>query len=262
MSRSHGRILSSIWDDADFLALTEGPQRLYLFLLSQPDLSHAGLIPLRLRKWARKSSKLDVETLSGHLAALVEARFILVDHDTEELLVRTFVRNDGIYKQPKVMIRLREDASEMESPLLRETFITEISRLPLHELSTAPGGVNKDQPSTREAVEKAIEGVSEDFQDVLRYPSETLSDTHPDTPRVRAGVFPQPPYPYPPPPPPPTPPPPPPPPGPRSGYAGQRCRARRANRADPHRRMDRPQRRATRPACDRSRLERGQATAR
>lgn len=200
MSRSFGRILSSIWDDVDFIALPQGPQRLYLFLLSQPDLSHAGLIPLRIRKWARKSADLDADALLSHLAALVETRFVVVDHDTEELLVRTLVRGDGIYRQPKVMIRLREDAAEMESPLLRRAFIAEISRLPLDELSTEPTGRSADGPSTRESVGKAIEGVFADFQDVLKCPPETLPDTHPDTPHVRGRVFPQPPSPVPQPP--------------------------------------------------------------
>lgn len=197
MARSHGRILSSIWMDADFLACSARAQRLYLFLLSQPDLSHAGLLPLRERRWASKVTDLDATNIAEDLCELRDARFILFDRDTEELLIRTFVRNDGIYKQPKVMIRLREDASEMESPELRAAFIAEIRRLPLDELSDAPGGPNRDQPSTREAVAKAIKGIEEDFGTAPEYPIERVSDTPTDTPRVRTRGFPQPPSPIP-----------------------------------------------------------------
>src|SRR5258708_6217558 len=101
MARGHGRILTSIWEDADFLALTQQQQRLYLFLISQPNLNHAGLLPLTLRRWAGKAAGLTAVELDEHLAALAAARFIVMDEDTEELLIRSFVRNDGVWKQPK-----------------------------------------------------------------------------------------------------------------------------------------------------------------
>ena len=55
MARGHGRILTSIWEDGDFLDLDEREQRLYLFLISQPNLNHAGLLDLTLRRWSRKA---------------------------------------------------------------------------------------------------------------------------------------------------------------------------------------------------------------
>lgn len=203
MARTHGRIMASIWDDADFLALDEGSQRMFMFLLSQPDLSHAGLIPLRERRWARKAQHMSSGTIRDRLDSLAAKRFVIFDEDTEEVLIRTMVRNDGVYKQPKVMIRLREDAKQIESPLLRSAFREELDRLPLQELA--------DQ--TRAAVEVVVAHLIEDFGDISagRYPSERVSDTPGDgtgeaiegvvdTPHVRAGAFPLPPTPYPQPP--------------------------------------------------------------
>lgn len=201
MARSEGRIRSVIWTDEDFLALDAQAQRLYLFLLSQPDLSHAGLVPLRVRRWAKKVGGGTPDAITAALEQLVTARFVLVDEDTEEVLVRTFVRNDGVYRQPKVMLRLREDAREIESPVLRAAFAAEIDRWPLHELSDEPGGPNRDRPSTRAQVQDVVDTLRVDFAD----PSGTLPDTLPDTPavgdaeptRVRAGAFPHPPTPIP-----------------------------------------------------------------
>lgn len=183
MPRSHGRIMAAIWNDPDFLALAEGPQRLYMFLLSQPDLSHAGLVPLRIGRWAKKVSGGTRALIEQHIATLADARFVVADEDTEELLVRTFVRNDGVYKQPKVMLRLREDARQIESPRLRSAFRAELDRLPLNELADG----------TRATVSGIVDTLRSDFADAQGYPLERVSDTPSDTPRVRAGAFPQPP---------------------------------------------------------------------
>jgi hypothetical protein len=116
MARGHGRILTSIWEDSDFLALTEDQQRLYLFLISQPNLNHAGLLDLTLRRWARKAAGLTVAELKERIDSLAKARFIVVDEDTEELLIRSFVRNDGVWRMPKVMGSMVSGALEISSP--------------------------------------------------------------------------------------------------------------------------------------------------
>src|SRR5690242_11920536 len=47
MPRSFGRVLASIWDDGDFRAdLSPVGRFVYIFLFSQPDIDHAGVIPL------------------------------------------------------------------------------------------------------------------------------------------------------------------------------------------------------------------------
>lgn len=119
MARGHGRILASIWEDEDFIALDEGEQRMYQFLLSQPNLNHAGLLPMTLRRWARKARGLTVGTLESRLDALEARRFTVMDTDTEELLIRSFVRNDGVWKQPKVMGAMVSGAQEILSRKLR-----------------------------------------------------------------------------------------------------------------------------------------------
>lgn len=191
MARTHGRIMAAIWNDGDFIAMRGSAQRMFMFLLSQPDLSHAGLLPMRVNRWAKKAEDLTSGLVRAELEYLAERRYVVVDEDTEEVLIRTMVRNDGVYKQPKVMIRLREDARQIESPLLRAAFRAELDRLPLDELSDKPGGPNSDLPSTREQVERVVSDLRDDFADADGYPSEGVSDT----PRVRAGAFHQPPTP-------------------------------------------------------------------
>ncbi|MEU8136065.1 hypothetical protein [Streptodolium elevatio] len=150
MARAHGRTLTSIWDNEDFCALDEGPQRLYLFLISQPNLNHAGLLPLTLKRWARKARGLSVAGLEERLHVLADARFVVLDEETEEVLIRTFVRNDGVWKMPKVMGAMVSGAQEISSHHLRRALLAEMDRIPLDELSdeaTARGG-----PSVRRQI--------------------------------------------------------------------------------------------------------------
>lgn len=189
MARTHGRIYADIWIDGDFVKLDQAAQRMFMFLLSQPDLSHAGLLPMRVNRWAKKAGDLSARAVRATLDTLAACDFVVVDEDTEEVLIRTMVRNDGVYKQPKVMLRMREDAKQIESPLLRAAFRAELDRLPLDELNDRPGGPNADQPSTRAQVEAVVDTLRADFTDAAGYPTEGVSDT----PHVRAGAFHQPP---------------------------------------------------------------------
>ncbi|WP_169165135.1 hypothetical protein [Cellulomonas taurus] len=200
MTRQHGRILTAIWADEDFIALNVAAQRMYLFLLSQPDLSHAGLLPMRTRRWAKKVSGETVESVEAALSALEGARFVVLDEDTEEVLLRTFVRNDGVWKQPKVMLRMREDAAQIESGRLREAFAVELARLPLDDLSKAPGGRGGDLPSPFEQVSAVVDTLREDFRDAFPMGTETPSGSPAVPPYVRGGALPLPPTPVPQPP--------------------------------------------------------------
>ena len=164
MARGHGRILSSIWEDPDFLALTQEQQRLYLFLISQPNLNHAGVLPVTLRRWARKAFGLTAADLEKHLAALHAARFIVLDDDTEELLIRSFIRNDGVWKQPKVMGSMVSSALEIESHALRRALLEETCRLCLDELSDEPTKYRgQEGPSIREQVAGHVESLRRAF---------------------------------------------------------------------------------------------------
>lgn len=191
MARGHGRILSGIWEDEDFLALGEREQRLYLFFISQPNLNHAGLLPLTLRRWARKARGLTAADLEKHLQALSEARFVVIDEDTEELLIRSFVRNDGVWRMPRVMGAMVSGAMEISSKHLRRALLAEMDRIPLHELSDEPTkGRGGEGPSVRRQVADHINDLRKAFGDLdptptgggSGTPSVTPSGTPSDTP--------------------------------------------------------------------------------
>lgn len=146
MARSHARVFTVIWDDPDFLALTGLAQRCYMMLLSQPNLGHAGLLSTTFRRWTLLCADEDEERLRTAIAELTECRFIVVDERTEELLVRSLVRNDGVWKQPKVLAVAISEAASIRSALLRASAAEELARIDCTELP----------PATRPAVEALL----------------------------------------------------------------------------------------------------------
>lgn len=94
MARTHAKILCSVWGDADFVALPSSAQRTYVVLLTQPKLSLVGLLDYVPSRWARLSGDTTIAQIETDLATLRDARFVVVDDVTGELLIRTFVRHD------------------------------------------------------------------------------------------------------------------------------------------------------------------------
>lgn len=136
MARDEARVFVTIWNDDDFLELSPSAQRLYLYLLSQKDLSYCGLIALRPGRWARSAKNLTPADVLADLRALAAVKprpFVILDEETEEVLVRSFIRNDRIWKQPNIMKAAQKAATLIESPTIRAALIEELKRIPIEE---------------------------------------------------------------------------------------------------------------------------------
>lgn len=94
MARRYAPVLCSIWDDPDFQQRTPAAQRLYILLLSQKKMSMVGVVPYSPRNWSRGSTHTTVDDIETALLDLIEHGYVLVDFDTDELLVRTMVKHD------------------------------------------------------------------------------------------------------------------------------------------------------------------------
>jgi hypothetical protein len=138
VARDHARIVCSIWNDKEWRRLSATAKTVYVQLLSQPKLSYAGLLDLAVKRWASAHEDISVAQMRGALSELDAARFLVVDHDTEEVLVRTLVRNDGIDKQPQVLAAALRQAFEIESPILRTALAAELRRLRVDVVGQAP----------------------------------------------------------------------------------------------------------------------------
>lgn len=96
MARDHARIHTSIWDDEDFLALTVAQQHAYFFLVSSLGLSRCGVITYIPARFDHLASDLTEAKIRRAVAGLRTSRFAVVDDRTQELLIRSYVRHDGV----------------------------------------------------------------------------------------------------------------------------------------------------------------------
>jgi hypothetical protein len=121
MARTYGRIKAEVWRDEEFRALTIHAQWAFFMLLSQPDLSLCGAIAYRPGRWSRYAPNLGAERMAALIETLAEKRYVLVDLDTEELLIRTFVKHECNLKNPKVKAGVLSAINQIESPALRQS---------------------------------------------------------------------------------------------------------------------------------------------
>lgn len=128
MARDHARIYVSIWSNEDFRDLPIAAQHMWFTLLSQPRLSYCGVLdylPTRLAQLAAKSS---VRSIQSAVNSLVAADFVSVDPETGELLIRTFVRHDGLLTQPNMTKAMAKDYEAVLSGRLQKAIEAELSR--------------------------------------------------------------------------------------------------------------------------------------
>ena len=152
MPRTEARVFTSIWDDPDILALPPLPQRLYMFLLSQREMTYCGVMPLRPARWAKKAAGLTLDDVERDLKWLegngnpsdnpgsgdaARQPFIITDPDAGELLVRSLLRRDGAWKQPNLLKQGIDSVAEIESPRIRAALLAEALRLPVDESPSA-----------------------------------------------------------------------------------------------------------------------------
>jgi hypothetical protein len=180
MARSHGRVLASIWSDPDFRALSANAQQLYVLLLSQPNLTHAGTISITVRRWAGMTADATTETVLAALRVLSDRRFVVVEWDTEELLIRTLIRNDSVFKQPKVLRAAKADAEAVASPKIRRALRKEVMQCPIEEVSA----------NARDEVSTLLAALAEALDTPPDDPNGGVSDSPSDSPR-QAEVVPK-----------------------------------------------------------------------
>jgi hypothetical protein len=141
MARSYAQIHQRIWADPTWRALGVDAQHLYLLLISQPQMNLAGVLPLQLRKWSSCVAGWDIADVAEALGRLRDDRFVLVDEDTEEVLVRSLIRNDGGYKTPGVLKSILKFAEATQAEALRRELAVELGRLDRLDGKTADEGM-------------------------------------------------------------------------------------------------------------------------
>lgn len=175
MAREYAKLLTRIWADGDFKRLTANAQRLYFQIISQPDISMVGVVTLAEKRWAMQVADQPEANVVASLEELENHRFVVVDNNTQEVLVRSFVRSDEGWKSPTAMKGIESAARSVLSDGLKAGIRDELVRIDTSKLSDKVS--EKTGRSTKEYVEGIVWGIAEDFKDLTHTPADTPSDT-------------------------------------------------------------------------------------
>lgn len=126
MARSYAPVLVSVWGDPDWQRLSVEAQRVYLLALSQPGTTYAGVVAYTAKRWARMAADTGPGDVERAVAQLVRARFVVVDEETEELFIRSFVKHNGVLAQPQLRKSMHRAFADILSPAIRQAFLDEL----------------------------------------------------------------------------------------------------------------------------------------
>lgn len=149
----YGKIFKRVWGDEDFKALNARQQLLYLKLLSQPDISIAGVLTMAVPRWAAQTVKLTVKEVEADLRALEKTSFVVCDHETQEVLVRSYIRNDLGWKSTKTFKSIAGAVERVLSPSIRGAISSELTKIDTKSISDKQGSFDQ---TPREYVEQVI----------------------------------------------------------------------------------------------------------
>ncbi|MCK2242165.1 MULTISPECIES: hypothetical protein [unclassified Crossiella] len=149
-ARTHAAVYFDIWDDEAFCSLSGPSQLVRHFLVEQPNLAYSGVLPLTLGRWARTLRSLGAERLRTALAELASTGFVLIDEDTEEVLLRDFVRSDRLWRMPHMLTCSIREARLIHSPKLRQAYGADLVRI-IEDPALAEEVARKFSPANRAA---------------------------------------------------------------------------------------------------------------
>lgn len=127
--RQYALIHRAILDDPSWRCLTRSQQNLYLLLLLKLSTNLCGIVDWRPKKLAVNASDMTVETIEADAVVLEKKLYIVRDEDTDEVLIRSFLRNDAPLKSSKTAIAVRSSYTDTASSKLRGVIVFELQRL-------------------------------------------------------------------------------------------------------------------------------------
>lgn len=129
MARDHAEITLTMWGDDDWRRLTPNAQHLYLTLLTSPSLTFCGVADWRPARISKLAHGWTAEAVQEAADELTERLYLVIDEDSEEALIRSFIRNDGLMKKPNVAIAMATAYAGVASARLRGVIVHELRRL-------------------------------------------------------------------------------------------------------------------------------------
>src|SRR5690606_6747999 len=129
LAKEYGQLRHDIWRDDDWLNLTVPAQHLYMVLLSDPTLNYCGISSWHVGRLSQRSAENSPRDTLLAALELAERHFIVVDEETEEVLIRSYLRHDPILKNPRLAVTMSKEYGVIGSRKLRAALVFELTRL-------------------------------------------------------------------------------------------------------------------------------------
>lgn len=129
MARDHTRVNIDIWGDDEFRELPVDAQALYWLLWTSPDRTYCGVHEWRPGKLTQRAGDWTVGRLNHAAAVLSERLFLIVDTVTEECLLRSWIKHDGLWRIPNMAVTMSVARASVGSRTLRGVIVHEVQKL-------------------------------------------------------------------------------------------------------------------------------------
>jgi len=140
MPRTEVRIPASIWKEPGFRELAAPSRYLWLFLVSQADLTPAAVIPLLVQRWATISG-LSAAEVTAALDGLVSAGVVYCDDVEGEAFISGLFAMEKIAEQPRRAVCAIDAMQAVASGRLAAFASAELADLLNDALPKPPRGV-------------------------------------------------------------------------------------------------------------------------
>lgn len=126
MARKYGRLHIAVWSDEDYQALDPYHQGIFTGLIAYPDVTWCGVIDYMPKRLIKISDHLNPDLLDKAVRFLADSYFLVIDDETEEILIRTFIRWDGVMHQKNVGKAMVNAIKKVKSPTIKDRIYTEL----------------------------------------------------------------------------------------------------------------------------------------
>jgi hypothetical protein len=129
LANDYARVVRSIWADDDFRALSHHAQWLYFHLLTSPAINYCGVTDWRPSRIAALTQDMTADAVEAASVELEAELYTIVDRDSEEVLIRSFIRHDGLMTSPNMAAAMVKAHAATVSKAIRGVVVHELKRL-------------------------------------------------------------------------------------------------------------------------------------
>lgn len=127
-TRPFGKVYYDIWENDDFTSLSIEAQAVYFMLISSRQRNHVGVTDYAPGRFVGNASNWTPQKFRDAITELEATRYVIVDHDSMEVLIRTYNRHDKTLNTPNMGTSVGRVFRTVFSEKLRTAIVNELHK--------------------------------------------------------------------------------------------------------------------------------------